>query len=79
MSTKYSSLLINTFLNASKQAQDDLYRASALSNLGQLCTVLKYSLGKDLSEVIDRFSSGHERGSMFVVDSRGVEELSVDL
>jgi hypothetical protein len=51
MSTKYSSLLINTLLNASKQTDDDMYRASALSNLGQLCTVLKYSLSKDLSEV----------------------------
>jgi hypothetical protein len=52
MSAKYSSLLINTFLNASKQTDDDIYRASALSNLGQLCTVLKYSLSKDLPEVI---------------------------
>ena len=51
MSIKYSSLLINTLLNASKQTDDDMYRASALSNLGQLCTVLKYSLSKDLSEV----------------------------
>jgi len=51
MSAKYTSLLINTFLNASKQTDDDMYRASALSNLGQLCTVLKYSLSKDLSEV----------------------------
>jgi hypothetical protein len=48
---KYSSLLINTFLNASKQTDDDIYRSSALSNLGQLCTVLKYSLSKDLPEV----------------------------
>ncbi|CAF3605120.1 unnamed protein product [Rotaria sp. Silwood1] len=52
MSIKYSSLLINTFLNASKQTDDDMYRASALSNLGQLCTVLKYSLSKDLSEIL---------------------------
>ncbi|CAF3583265.1 unnamed protein product [Adineta steineri] len=52
MSTKYSSLLINTFLNASRQIDDDIYRASALSNLGQLCTVLKYSLSKDLSEIL---------------------------
>ncbi|CAF3184423.1 unnamed protein product [Rotaria sp. Silwood2] len=52
MSTKYSSLLINTFLNASKQTDDDMYRTSALSNLGQLCTVLKYSLSKDLSEIL---------------------------
>ncbi|CAF0838761.1 unnamed protein product [Rotaria sordida] len=52
MSTKYSSLLINTFLNASKQTDDDMYRASALSNLGQLCTVLKYSLSKDLPEIL---------------------------
>ena len=51
MSTQYSSLLVNTFLNASKQIEDEIYRASALSNLGQLCTVLKYSLSKDLSEV----------------------------
>ncbi|CAF3876469.1 unnamed protein product, partial [Rotaria magnacalcarata] len=50
MSTKYSSLLINTLLNASKQTDDDIYRASALSNLGQLCTALRYSLSKDLSE-----------------------------
>lgn len=53
MSTKYSSLLINTFLIASRQIDDDMFRASALSNLGQLCTVLRYSLSKDLSEVID--------------------------
>ncbi len=55
MSTQYSSLLINTFLNASKQLDDDIYRSSALSNLGQLCTVLKYSLSKDLSEVNNLF------------------------
>lgn len=54
MSTKYSSLLINTFLIASRQIDDDMFRASALSNLGQLCTVLRYSLSKDLSEVIDQ-------------------------
>ncbi|CAM4763040.1 unnamed protein product [Rotaria magnacalcarata] len=52
MSTKYSSLLINTLLNASKQTDDDIYRASALSNLGQLCTALRYSLSKDLSEIL---------------------------
>lgn len=51
MSAQYSSQLINTFLHASKQTDDEIYRASALSNLGQLCTVLKYSLSKDLSEV----------------------------
>ncbi|UJR26632.1 hypothetical protein I4U23_007950 [Adineta vaga] len=52
MSVQYSSLLINTFLHASKQSNDDMYRASALSNLGQLCMVLKYSLSKDLSEIL---------------------------
>ncbi|CAF0765782.1 unnamed protein product [Adineta ricciae] len=52
MSTKYSSLLVNTFLNASKPSEDEMTRASALSNLGQLCTVLKYSLSKDLTEIL---------------------------
>lgn len=57
MSTKYSSLLINTFLHASKQVDDDLYRSSALSNLGQLCTVLKYSLSKHLVEILTALKS----------------------
>ena len=51
MASKYAPLLINTFLNASKQSDDAIYRASALSNLGQLCTVLKYSLARHLQEV----------------------------
>lgn len=64
MSIKYSSLLINTFLHASKSADDDLNRASALSNLGQLCTVLRYSLAKDLSEV-DRSQYRWQRTDRF--------------
>ncbi|CAF1546090.1 unnamed protein product, partial [Didymodactylos carnosus] len=48
---KYSTILINTFLNASKH-NDTLYRASALSNLGQICQILKYSLRGCINEIL---------------------------
>lgn len=67
LSTKYASRLINTFLYVSKQTDDSLVRASALSNLGQLCTVLKYSLSKDLVEVKTVvFSSSVESDDVFL-------------
>lgn len=81
LSSKYASRLINTFLYASKKTDDSLYRASALSNLGQLCTVLKYSLSKDLVEVTFLFFSlpFGERNVVVRVDSRRLEKLFVDL
>lgn len=50
MAPKYKSLLLNTFLVGSKD-DDHLVRASSLSNLGEVCSVLGYKLGTVVSEV----------------------------
>lgn len=47
---KYKPLLLNTFLNGAKD-EDDLIRASSLSNLGEICRVLGYKLGTIITEV----------------------------
>lgn len=51
MAPKYKALLINTFLAGTKDS-DHLMRASALSNLGELCRVLGFKLGSILTEVM---------------------------
>ncbi|XP_030757835.1 transport and Golgi organization protein 6 homolog [Sitophilus oryzae] len=51
MAPKYKSLLLNTFLSGTKD-EDHLVRASALSNLGEICRVLGYKLGSVVTEVL---------------------------
>ncbi|KAF7262784.1 hypothetical protein GWI33_004125 [Rhynchophorus ferrugineus] len=51
MGSKYKALLLNTFLNGTKD-DDHLVRASALSNLGEICRVLGYKLGNIITEVL---------------------------
>ena len=50
MTPHYRSLLLGTFLRASKDS-DALIRASAVSNLGQVCQHLHFSLGPVMYEV----------------------------
>nr|CAI5863193.1 unnamed protein product [Callosobruchus analis] len=51
MAPKYKPLLLNTFL-AGARDEDDLIRASSLSNLGEICRVLGYKLGTIITEVL---------------------------
>ncbi|XP_018576104.1 transport and Golgi organization protein 6 homolog [Anoplophora glabripennis] len=51
MAPKYKPLLLNTFLMGAKD-EDDLIRASSLSNLGEICRVLGYKLGTIVTEVL---------------------------
>ncbi|CAH0557752.1 unnamed protein product [Brassicogethes aeneus] len=51
MAPKYKSLLLNTFLNGTKD-EDELIRASSLSNLGEICRVLGYKLGSIITEIL---------------------------
>lgn len=46
----HKNLLVNTFLNGCKDT-DSLVRASSLSNLGQICLVLKNNIDDILYEV----------------------------
>lgn len=50
MAPKYKPLLLNTFLNGTKD-DDGLIRASSLSNLGEICRILGYKLGTIATEV----------------------------
>ena len=43
-------LLLNAVLHGAKDS-DSMVRASALSNLGEVCRMLRFSLGHDLHEV----------------------------
>jgi hypothetical protein len=59
MALKYKAILLNTFLFGTKD-EDNLIRASSLSNLGEVCRVLNYKLGTIVTEV-RRIS--HEKNS----------------
>ena len=50
MAVKYKTVLLNTFLSATKD-DDHFIRASSLSNLGEVCRVLGYKLGTIVTEV----------------------------
>ena len=47
---KYRDLLINSVLTGAKDS-DGLVRASSLSNLGEICKLLHFSLGNIVHEV----------------------------
>ncbi|KAL3280577.1 hypothetical protein HHI36_003810 [Cryptolaemus montrouzieri] len=51
MAPTYKALLLNTFLNGTKD-EDHLIRASSLSNLGEICKVLGYKLGSIVTEIL---------------------------
>ncbi|CAG9826015.1 unnamed protein product [Diabrotica balteata] len=51
MAPKYKPILLNTFLTGTRD-EDDLIRASSLSNLGEICQILGYKLGSMFSEVL---------------------------
>ena len=50
MTPKYRDLLLNALLSGARDA-DPLVRASAVSNLGEVCKTLHYSLGSCVQEV----------------------------
>ena len=50
MTPKYRDLLLNSLLTGARDA-DPLVRASAMSNLGEVCKTLHYSLGSCVHEV----------------------------
>ncbi|GAB6026738.1 transmembrane and coiled-coil domains-containing protein 7 [Chamberlinius hualienensis] len=52
----YRDRLINSFLNSSK-SHDPVIRASGLSNLGELCKGLKFSLGNNINELFLHLSN----------------------
>ncbi len=53
---KYAPQLINTFLLGAKH-ENEFLRASSLSNLGELCKMLNYSLTNYVYEIINCLSS----------------------
>lgn len=53
---KYRDLLLNAFLQGVKD-QDPLVRASSLSNLGEACKLLHFSLGNVIHEIVSCCSS----------------------
>ena len=52
---KYGPKLINAFLVGTKH-DDEFFRASCLSNLGETCKLLNYSLGQNIFEIINCLS-----------------------
>lgn len=50
----YNDLILPTALIGCKSA-DELVRASSLANLGELCKLLRYSLGNSKYEVISNY------------------------
>ncbi|GAB1600409.1 transport and Golgi organization protein 6 homolog [Argonauta hians] len=53
---KFKSILLNAFLNGAKD-NDFLVRASSLSNLGEVCKLLRFSLGNVIYEIFSCCSS----------------------
>jgi len=53
---KYGNKLIDAFLIGCKH-EDDLFRSSSLSNLGETCKLLNYSLHLNVHEIINCLSS----------------------
>lgn len=51
LAPKYRDILLPVFLNGTKDADSEI-RASCLSNLGEICQRLKYTLGPYLQEII---------------------------
>jgi len=53
---KYKNILLNTFFSASNDP-DPLVRASSLSNMGEVCKNLRFSLGSIAGEVLQHLSA----------------------
>ncbi len=53
---KYGNMLIDAFLIGCKH-EDDLFRSSSLSNLGETCKLLNFSLHTNIHEIINCLSS----------------------
>jgi hypothetical protein len=51
MTPKYRDVLLSALLTGARD-KDPLVRASSLSNLGEVCKTLKFSLGNVISEVL---------------------------
>lgn len=56
MAPKYKNLLLNSFFSVANDS-DALVRASALSNMGEVCKLLRFSLGSITGEVLLHLSS----------------------
>jgi hypothetical protein len=52
---KYGAKLINVFLSGTKH-DDEIFRSSCLSNLGETCKLLNYSLHQNIFEIINCLS-----------------------
>ena len=52
---KYAPKLLNMFLNGCR-SEDELIRSSSLSNLGEMCKLMKYSLQFSIYEILDCLS-----------------------
>ncbi len=79
---KYGPKLINAFLVSTKN-ENEFLRASALSNLGEVCKLLKFSLSLNIHEIInclssylDTDSSVHVKRSAIMVLRMIIEGLS---
>lgn len=53
---KYGNKLINAFLSGCR-SDDEFFRSSSLSNLGETCKLLNYSLNQNIHEIINCLSS----------------------
>ena len=56
LAPKYGPKLINTFLIGTKHS-DELFRSSCLSNMGEICKLLNYSIQQNIYEIINCISS----------------------
>ena len=56
LTPKYKNLLLNSFLSTANDP-DPLVRASGLSNLGEVCTNLRFSLGSITGELLQHLSA----------------------
>jgi len=55
MTPKYKNVLLNSFFSAANDP-DPIVRASSLSNLGEVCKNLRFSLGNIVGEVLNHLS-----------------------
>ena len=56
MTPKYKNLLLNSFFSTANDP-DPLVRASGLSNLGEVCTNLRFSLGSITGELLQHLAA----------------------
>lgn len=73
---KYGNILLGVFLNGTK-SENDLIRSSSLSNLGETCKMLKYSLSDYLAEIISCITSVLDTDKSIIVKRSAILTLKL--